>query len=162
MRWPVLFTAAVFLTACPYGSEHPIGSPADAVADAALLGTWNATGEDGEELTVTIRSSGDSGYVITAESPEGGEPESISAFVSDVDGERFLNIRDEGWYFANYRILDGRLRLRVVDDALFESRTFVCPEDLRAFVRENLGDPRLYGEADEPEWDWVLERLTAP
>jgi hypothetical protein len=162
VRCSALLAAAFLLAGCPYGSDYPIGSPADAVAEDALLGTWKATGEDEEQLTVTIRSSGERGYVITAENPEEDEPESLQAFVSALDGERFLNIQEEQWYFANYRILDGRLLLRIVDDALFGSRTFAAPEDLRAFLRENLGDPRLYGEADGQEWDWVLDRVTPP
>lgn len=165
VRRPALLAAALVLTACPYGSEHPIGRPADAIADGALLGTWTATDEDGEALTATIRSAGTPGelaYVITAQNPEGGEPVSMPAFVSTIDGERFLNVREEAWFFLNYRVADGRLLLRLVDDALFESSSVASAADLEAFLRANLQDPRLYGEAGEPQWDWVLDRITGP
>ena len=111
-----------------------------------------------EDFTLTIRGSGAGEYLLLAESPDEEEPESVRAFVSTVDGEKFLNIRDEEWILVNYRVSGDLLQLRLVDDQLFESRTFASPEDLRAFVRQNLADPRLYGGQKEGDWDWELER----
>lgn len=147
IRWPLLFAAALLLSGCPYGSDFPLGSPADAVTDDALLGTWKSTVEDDEELTVTIRAAGDRQLLITAES------ESVPAFVTEMGGQRFLNIREqESYFFAQYRIEADRLRLRIVDDALFEGQAFSSAEELRDFVRANLADPRLYAGEDCQEW----------
>jgi len=77
-----------------------------------------------EDFTLTIRGSGAGEYLLLAESPDEKEPESFRAFVSTVDGEKFLNIRDEEWILVNYRVSGDLLRLRLVDDELFEiSRT---------------------------------------
>lgn len=163
--WPVLMAAVLVLAGCPYSSKHPIGSRADAVRDNSLLGTWEATQEN-EKVTITIQGRVDTGYLITAEGAGEEETTEIEAFVTAVDGDKFLNLREtpgsqgEEWYFANYRIENGRLLLRLVDDALFESRSFASSEELRAFIRANLKDPRLY--AGEPEagqgWDWEFRR----
>jgi len=157
IRWSALCAAALLLAACPYGSEFPLGSPADAVEDEALIGTWETLAGGTEDLTLIISSFGGRELLIRAENPE-EEPETLRAFVSAVDGERFLNIQDEDWILVNYRIEEGRLLLRIVDDELFESQSFTSPEELRAFVRQHLADPLLYGEEDGPEWDWKLDR----
>ena len=156
--WLALGVAVLLFAGCPYGSEYPLGSPADAVADSALLGTWMTPQASDEDFTLTIRGSGAGEYLLLAESPDEKEPESFRAFVSTVDGEKFLNIRDEEWILVNYRVSGDLLQLRLVDDELFESRTFASPEDLRAFVRQNLADPRLYGGQKEGDWDRELER----
>ena len=163
--WLALSAAVLVLAGCPYSSEHPIGSPADAVRDNSLLGTWEATQEN-EKLTIKIQGRGAAGYLITAEGAGEEETADFEAYVTAVDGQKFLNLREtpgspgEEWYYANYRSEDGRLLLRLVDDALFESRSFASSEELRAFIRANLKDPRLYGSEPDPgqDWDWEFRR----
>ena len=161
--WLASLATVLVLAGCPYSSEHPIGSSAEAVWDDSLLGAWVATQEN-EKVTIKIQGRGDTGYLITAEGAGDKETAEIEAFVTAVEGEKFLNLREtpgsqgEEWYFANYRLENGRLLLRLVDDALFESHSFASSEELRAFIRANLKDPRLYGGEPEPgqEWDWEL------
>ncbi len=159
-RWAFAVAAALLLAGCPYGAEFPLGSQAQAVLDAGLLGTWKPASESEEEFTITIRASAGALLTLKAEGPE-EEPASYPAFVSAVGAERFLNFHDAAesglWYFANYRLDGERLRLRLVEDELFETRTLPDAEALRAFLQRHLGDPRLYGGQEE-EWDWVLER----
>jgi hypothetical protein len=153
--------AALMVAGCPFSAEFPLSGPAEAFADTTLTGTWKTAPDSEEQLTLRIRDIGDGQLRIVAESPE-EEPESVPAFVSAIGEELFLNLQDtaEGgqWYFANYRIEGGRLLLRLVDDELFESKTFATSEDLRAFVLQYLADPRLYGGEKAEGWDWVFER----
>jgi hypothetical protein len=131
----------LLLTGCPYGSEFPLGSPAEGIDDAALLGTWKPTAESEEDFSLTISYAGGAPLTLTAESP-GEETASYPAFASAVGGEHFLNIQDTAeagqWYFANYRLHEGRLRLRLVDDELIGSQTFASARELRAFLQRNL------------------------
>jgi hypothetical protein len=152
-----LWVAALLAAGCPFSSEHPLGSPEQAITDESLMGNWKTAEGSEEQLAITIRSSGERELLIAAKNPE-EEPETFRAFVTELDGEKFLNIRDEQWFLLNYRLAGGRLLLRIVDDELFESKTFASPEDLRAFVRQNLANPLLYGGEYEPEWDWELDR----
>ena len=158
----IAFAAALLLAGCPYVSEFPLGSPAEAIDDAALPGTWKSAAESEEDFTLTISSAGDTPLTLLAESP-GEEAASYPAFVSAVGGELFLNIQDTAesgrWYLANYRLNEGRLRLRLVDDELIGSQTLASTEELQAFLLRNLDDPRLYGGQEAEAWDWVLERL---
>jgi hypothetical protein len=159
--WPLLLAAALLLAGCPYGSEFPLGSPAGALFEVGLLGTWTPTAEGGEDFTLTIGAGG-AQLVLTAESP-GEEAASYPAFVSALGTERFLNLRDVGgsglWYFANCRLDGELLRLRLVDDELFDSQVLPGAEELRAFLLLHLEDPRLYGGQGTDEWDWVLRRV---
>jgi len=157
IRWPLLLAALLLLAGCPYGSEFPLGSPEEAILDEALLGTWEAVDGQDEEPPLTIRSAGDRLLLITSEDSAEEEAEPIPAFVSELEGERFLNIRDARQYFyARYKVQGDRLLLRIVDEELFEGKTFSSTEELRAFVRANLTDPRLYAGEDCQE----LERVS--
>jgi len=156
-RWFLLAAAALLLDGCPYGSEFPLGSPPQGVRDDALLGAWKPAAESEEDFTLTFRSAGGATLSVLAESPD-EEPASYPAFVSELGGRRFLNLRDTEdsgrWYFANYLFHQGRLRLRLVDDELIGDRTFPSAEELAAFLQGHLDDPRLYGGQE----DWELER----
>jgi len=160
-RLALLAAVALLLAGCPYGSEFPLGSPQQAVRDDALLGSWKPTAESEEDFLLTFRSEGGAKLSVLAESP-GEEPARYPAFVAELGGRRFLNVRDTEdsgrWYFANYLFHQGRLRLRLVDDELVGERTFPSAEELAAFLLANLDDPRLYGEQEAEEWDWELER----
>jgi hypothetical protein len=157
----LLAAAVLLLAGCPYGSEFPLGSPQQGIRDDALLGSWKPAAESEEDFLLTFRSEGGTTLSVLAESP-GEEPASYPAFVSELGGRRFLNLRDTEdsgrWYFANYRFQEGRLRLRLVDDELIGERTFPSAEELAAFLQGHLDDPRLYGGQGEQEWDWELER----
>ena len=159
-----MLAAALLLAGCPYGSEFPLGSSTEPILDADLLGTWKPSSESQEDFTIVIRASAGALLTVEADSP-GEEPASYPAFVSAIGTERFLNLRDTGetgqWYFANYRLDGERLRLRLVEDELFESQVLPDAGELRAFLQRHLEDPRLYAGQGEEEWDWVLERFAA-
>jgi hypothetical protein len=156
--------AALLLAGCPYGSEFPLGSTAEAVLDVGLLGTWKPPPDSEESFTITFHVSEGALLTVEAESPE-ERPASYPAFVSAIGSERFLSLRDTAetglWYFANYRLEGQRLQLRLVAEELFESQSLSDAGELRAFLQRHLDDPRLYGGPGEAEWDWVLERAVS-
>ncbi len=158
---PLAAAAALLLAGCPYGAQFPLDSPAEAILDAGLLGTWKPSAASEEDFTITIRASGGALLTLQAESP-GEDPAGYPAFVSAIGAERFLNLRDAAesglWYFANYRFDGQRLRVRLVEEQLFESQPLSDAGQLRAFLQRHLEDPRLYGGQEAEEWDWVLER----
>jgi hypothetical protein len=162
--WLPAVAAALLLAGCPYGSEFPLGSTAEAVLDVGLLGTWKAPPDSEESFTITIRAPEGALLTVEAESPE-ERPAVYPAFVSAIGAERFLNLRDTAetglWYFANYRLDGRRLQLRLVVEELFESQRLPDAGQLRAFLQRHLDDPRLYGGPGEAEWDWVLERAVS-
>lgn len=160
----VTAVAALLLFGCPLASERPLSDPATAVVDPALLGTWKTTDAETQE-TSTIRFlpfNGREMAGIGSDTGSDGEIAAYRVFATIVNGERFLNLqelREDGeveWYFARYRVEGDVLTLRLVDDALFGSRTFASSDALRTFVQQNLDDPKLYGgtETEEPPLVW--------
>jgi hypothetical protein len=161
--------ACLVLAGCPYSSEHPLGDPATAVLDKALVGAWVTTDpETRETSTVTFLPFND--HELVGVGAEGGSsPGSIMTFrlfVTVIDGQRFLNIceiREDGaqeWYFARYSASADSLSLRLVDDALVGPSPLTTSAELQDFVRRNLSNPRLYGgtESEQPPMTLTRQR----
>ncbi len=164
-RAVVLAAAIALLAGCPYSSDEPLADPASAVIDRALAGTWRSEDpETHEKFTLTFTAF--NGHEMVGFSNE-GEEKPVSAFrlfATPIGGERFLNIqelKDDGapqWYFARYRVSGDTLSLRMIDDALFGSKTFSSSQELRDFVAAHLTDPGLFGSPQDETPDLVLTR----
>ncbi len=160
--------AVLLLAGCPYGADQPLSDPALAVLDRTLSGTWQSRDPDTREIvTVTFAPFNEHEMVGFARENDTDKPVSaFRLFATAVGQEKFLNVRelggDEGaqWYFARYRIAGDTLSLRLVDDSLFGSKSFATGEALRGFVRDNLADPRLYGNPDDQSPDMVFTRVS--
>ncbi len=155
----------------------PLSDPATASPDPGLVGTWTSQDpETGEWIRLTILAFDDH-QMVAFGTGDGSEPAAFRLFPTQVGGQGFLNIQElgtnaqdaagqEAWYFAHYEIAERRLRLKVVDDALFDNRQFVSSAELRQFVGLHLSDPLLYApEGDEPQemtWERVSDPGAAP
>jgi hypothetical protein len=153
---PFLILAAIstlFLAGCPLVSDHPLSEPAAATADELLSGPWVSRDPDTAESTrLTFLPFDQHELVGFSPGDDDGDIDAFRAFTTEIGGERFLNVKElgssqSGWYLLRYEIVGGRLVLTPVDDGLFEGRTFAGPEELREFIRRNISDPRLFGEA---------------
>lgn len=163
LRWAIPGCVLLILSACPYASDQPLSDPAAATFDRSLVGTWKTQDKESKEWhTLTFLSYDDRQLVAIANGGPNEKPEAYRVFVTTIERERFLNVQQLGedvsrqWNFARYSIRDGRMYLSLVDDALFESRSFASSEALRDFVRSNLADPRLYtgDDNEQPETAW--------
>jgi len=168
LRRLALGLALLFLSACPFSSEQPLSDPAAAEFDRALVGTWKTQDNETKEwYSLTFFPFNDRELAAFTQGGADDELEAYRVFVTVIDTERFLNVRqlgtgeDQEWYFARYKFDGDRLLLRLVDDALFGSTRFASAAALRDFVRRNLSDPRLF-ESDDPEQpDMVWQREEA-
>jgi hypothetical protein len=170
-RWLLPALAVLALAGCPYSSDNPLSDPAAASPDAQLIGTWKTQDPDTKEwVTLSFFPYGEHEMVAFTPGAAGDQPEAYRLFVTIIDGERFLNVRqleqkgdaaagaDSGaWMFVNYRVTaEKRMILRVVDDELFPKEGLATAEELRAFLRGRLADPRLYmsGDGGTSEMTW--------
>jgi len=113
--------------ACPFSYDLPLSTPADAIVDNALAGSWKMQDpESGQLVTIEFLRFNEKEYVAWSREPDGAA-EKIAiyrVFVTGIEGERFLNSKELGakksrfWSFANYRINGDTLSLRFVDDAI--------------------------------------------
>jgi len=169
VRFAPLAVLLLALLGCPFSSSFPLSDPASARPDPRLVGHWRAQDpESGEWNTLTILSFNDREMVGFAPDGDTGKVDLFRVFPTKIGVEDFLNFRelggkDEDWYFARYQVAADRLRLKIVDDGLFENRRFSSSADLREFIRLHLADPLLYAsDADQPTetvWERAPELL---
>ncbi|HTO22071.1 MAG TPA: hypothetical protein VMQ10_06275 [Spirochaetia bacterium] len=172
-RWrmaPALIALGIFLlllSGCPFSSEHPLSDPASALPEKALVGQWRMQDPDsGEWHTLSILPFDEHQMVAVTVENDRGKVSGFRLFVTAVGPERFLNLQELGtsdpaWFFARFEVDRDHLRLQIVDDTLFEKRSFASAAELTAFVRAHLSDPRLYAAEDETPSVATLERVAA-
>jgi hypothetical protein len=159
------FSAIILFASCPLTSKDPLSDPSSASIDPALVGEWRMFDEDTAETNrLIVLGFSDREYVLIAKGDAEDEIEVYRAFVTEIGTERFLNVRELGgtnepWNFINYRIAEGRMEFRIVDDKLFESKNLDTSEELRNSILTHLSDPLLYGEGGGKKSDWMLERI---
>ena len=168
VRFAPLAVLLLALLGCPFSSSFPLSDPASARPDPQLVGHWRTQDpETSEWNTLTLFSFNDREMVGLAPDGDTGKVDLFRVFATKIGAEDFLNFREldsenKDWYFARYQVADDRLRLKIVDDGLFENRRFSSSADLREFIRLHLADPLLYAaDADQPT-ETVWERVPEP
>jgi len=167
-RLSLLAVLVLSLGGCPFTSSHPLSDPAAARPDSRITGTWRTQDpETGEWNALTILPFNDTEMVGFASDDGKGKIDAFRIFRTAIGSESFLNFqqlggKDEGWYFARYQVDGDRLRIKIVDDGLFEKRQFASSADLREFVRQHLSDPLLYASDSDQPVESVWERAPEP
>ncbi|MCG2721128.1 MAG: hypothetical protein L6290_03805 [Thermodesulfovibrionales bacterium] len=158
----MILAISIFLCGCPLESEFPLSIPETAQLDRDLIGNWKFINPEKEEVaTITISPFNDHELIII--SPE--ENKNISAyraFVTCLNGEKFLNVQEieksednRHWLFVNYSIRDNRLTLRILEDTLMKNKKIDTPQALSRIIEKNLKNKDLYSENSE----MLFERL---
>ena len=148
------------LWGCPYESDVPLGKSSKAEIDQALLGAWKNTTE-GESFTMIIEQFNEHEFLLLGMKNGTIERDVMRAFVTVIKDERFLNVQEvegppdeRGWLFVHYALSGDTLTMRIVDDKLF-TKPFTSSRALSSFVKKNLDNKDLYGDATP----MILERV---
>ena len=166
----VLFLAAgslLTVTGC-YSSPVPLGSPSEAQVDSSWVGEWVAAGDstasegrlrlfafNGQELLAEVSAD-----TVVADIVFEWNREHFRAFPSEVEGVLFANVQpidfgeDRDYFFYRVDLRSDTMMLQAVSGELFREGgwiggtevKFSDPAELRAYVAERLGDPKLYEE----------------
>lgn len=143
------------------GSSVPISDASNAPFDKQLLGRWQMTPdsdvETGEMLVLQF-NEGEYYVELKEVKPVPCEEEAevlrLRAYLTEVDGHRLVNAQtidaDEKrqFYFYTYALQDGRLTIQELRSiASQDINAFESSEALLVFVRQNVDNPALYGEA---------------
>jgi hypothetical protein len=149
-----VFLAVVvsLLYSCPYDSEVPLGRSEVAHIDKGLVGNWLYRNNDQKESgIVTISPFNESELLIVVGEEGKSKHDFYRAFISVVDGEKFLNIQEirpsnekRSWMFVNYSVANSDLTIRIVEDKLFKDKIASSPA-LNDFIRANIKNRDLYG-----------------
>ena len=165
-RLAILASAILLLAGCPLVSDYPLSDPKASRIDQTLIGKWKAENPDPKEQGIfTLFPFDEHELVGFARGDQPGETEAIRAFTTEVEGERFLNVREldsgsMGWYLLRYRIEGSKLLMRLVDEGLFHGAGVSSSAQLLDFIRLNAANPRLYApERDKVPYDltWTRE-----
>jgi hypothetical protein len=146
----------LWASGCPYESDVPLTPVEAARLDTSLIGKWLYRGDgsrDSEESgTITFIPFNEREFLAVLEEEGKKENELYRAFVSVVDGEKFLNAQEikassekRSWAFVNYSIINGELRIRIVEEKLFKEKKAPSETPFQ-FLRKHLKDKDLYGE----------------
>jgi hypothetical protein len=163
----LLLATTILLAGCPLVSDYPLSDPKASGVDQALVGEWKARVDEAEGWKIfTFLAFDEHELVGFAEGDEAGTIDSFRAFTTEIEGERFLNVRElgkspSGWYFLRYEVDGPRLAMAIVDDELFKDRTFAGSAELREHLRRNVSDPRLFSpRSGEPTREMLWERVS--
>jgi hypothetical protein len=152
------------LWGCPYEAKAPLGESGKAPIDRELLGEWKNT-EQGEPFTMTIQQFNEHEFLISGAEFKNGicNCEAMRAFVTVIQGERFLNVQEikgesesRGWWIAKYTVSGDTLRAWIVEDKLF-TKPFTSSRELYRFIKKNLHNKELYGDASPPTWQRIAK-----
>ena len=161
----------LFLWACPYESEFPLGKCSEAVIDKQLIGQWKLEPKDGEEGgIITIYRFNDHEYLISARGDDETTGMVMRAFGTSIDGQTFLNVqiidkpreKRRPWYLVHYILSENKLVYNVVEDDLFKKKHFTSSKELYAFVKKNLKQKELYDQDDERTLTKILQKSDSP
>jgi hypothetical protein len=141
---------------CPYGSKVPLSASEVAEIDEDLLGDWTFVDKRGNRETkdgvISFIRFNDHEFLIVMK--KGDEIARMRAFVTEIDGYRFLNCQEikehgrerEDYSFIEYRIESkDEVLLRIVEGELFEEK-FQSTEALFDFVKSNIDNNKLYDD----------------
>lgn len=122
---------------CPYKSDFPIDVPAIKV-NPSLLGKWES--KNSSEEIYNVSKENDFTYKIEKKNKDSKEPTVYYAHASDVDGETFLNLREDGtaieYYLYKLELNSSvsKATLRSVTENITEK--FGSSAELKAFIKK--------------------------
>lgn len=144
-----LFVIAVLLGGCPYKSSVGIDTPSVKI-NTALLGEWEKKGED--LTTYKITKQDDYTYRIAKLEQGKDKPEKFTAYISNVDGQQFLNLNIEaegdGYYLYKFTLNSNtKVTLQEVTENITED--FTEQAALKAFISKNKGLSFFYSKGED-------------
>jgi len=152
----VLVALLFWVLGCPYESEVPLTPVEAARIDASLIGKWQfgrcVQADPKGSGSITFFPFNEREFLAVLQEEGKSEDELYRAFVSVVEGERFLNVRQirpmaekSLWYFVNYAVGNGELKIRIVEEKPFQEKKGPS-ETPYEFLRKHLRDKDLYDE----------------
>lgn len=148
LRLLVLLPLAFILFGCPYSSSVPI-TEANEAYPVEILGKWQDADADSTSFYEVKKLSETIMQVIENtwnETDESWDKSDYLAHTSDVDGDLFLNVNQDGTYYF-YKIVsvsDTEAELWPLTEYIKEE--FTESEALKAFVAEHKDLGFFYGE----------------
>lgn len=157
-----LFIAAIIsfsfiLTGCPYDSEVAIDNPASVKYPAALLGNWEPKSSSDEFYKIKRKDDFVISIIKTKKNAKAEDtPEEYEAFLSEVDGVKFLNLYEKSGdnstpKFYLYKLEINNSGTKITLSPLTENidEKFQTSAELKAFIKENMKHSFFFDKEEE-------------
>jgi len=161
----LLLAMNIFLYGCPYESEFPLATPEIAQIDRDLIGNWRFIQSEKEKAATLVVYPFNDHEIIFISLEEDKKISAYRAFVTNINGEKFLNVQEidqsenkRHWLFVNYSITNNRLTLRILEDTLMKNEKIDTPQALSGFIGKNLREKDLYGDDSEMVFERLLKK----
>jgi hypothetical protein len=143
----------VLLTACPYTSDVAIDD-ATVKIDDKLLGKWEA--KSSSDYMYSVAKKNDFTYLIKKRNKAGTDSSAYSAFLSVIDGVKFMNIADESssaksYYLYKMEMSGSGSKVTMIPVTENIDEKFTASAELKAFIKKNMG-LSFFFEKDQDEY----------
>jgi hypothetical protein len=140
LKWILpLLVLTVMLGGCPYGSEIPLDTTGKKI-NPALLGTWEPKTSSDDKYKITKED--DFTYKIVKTSKNSKEPSTYKGYLTDLDGDTFLNLWEENgssektYYFYKLELNSSSTKATLSSVTENITEKFTTGEEMRAFFKK--------------------------
>lgn len=152
----LLFTLplALLLTGCPYTGEITIDDKPSVKIDERLIGSWEQKSSS-SDYAYNVTKKDDFTYQFVKENTKSGDKQTYNAFVSDIDGVKFLNLWEINEYstkptYYYYKLViekDYLIKMLSVTENIDEK--FENPAQMKEFFKKNMNLSFFFDKTEE-------------
>jgi len=154
LKFLIILLMLFLFSGCPYTSKIPLNSAESAFIDDSLLGSWANQEEEADSSEILhILPFNTHEYLILF--LEKGESSIFRAFSKSINKSSFLSLteihpgvqKEVNYIFACYAVHGNSLKIRLIEEKLFNNQEFENPDQLSEFIKTQLNNEELYDEA---------------
>jgi len=139
MKWILpLLILTVMLCGCPYSSQVPLEATGKKI-NKELLGTWEPKSSSDDQYKIS--KDDEFTYKIVKTSKNSKDPQIFKAYITEIDGDAFLNLweengSDKAYYFYKLELnsSSSKATLSSVTENITEK--FTTGEEMKAFFKK--------------------------
>ncbi len=153
LKWILpLLILTVMLGGCPYGSTIPLDTTGKKI-NKELLGTWEPKSSSDEQYKIT--KDDEFTYKIVKSSKNTKEPSIYKAYLTELDGELFLNLWEENgstdktYYLYKLELNSSSTKATLSSVTENITEKFTTPEEMRAFFKKYKGLSFFYDKTQD-------------
>ncbi len=147
----VLAFIIILFSGCPYSSEVTIDQPSVKL-DEKLLGKWE--GKSSTDYTYTVTKLDDKTYNIDKKSASTGDVTNYNAFLSEINGTRFMNVYEPGgenntYYFYKVEVTSSGSKTTLIPVTENIDEKFTTSSELKDFFKKNMANSYFFAKEED-------------